>query len=56
MPEDFIHCLRLSPLLQPHLTPGFLTVAAVAALCARLKEGDNSAGNNVTGCTWLESD
>lgn len=56
MPGDFILYLPLSPLLHPHLTPGFLTVAAVAALCARLREGENSAGNNVAGCTWLESD
>lgn len=56
MTGDFIFCLRLPPLLHPHLTPGFFTADAVAALCARLKEGDNSTGNNVAGCTWLESD
>lgn len=55
MTGDFIPCFCFSPLLHPHLTPGFLTVATVAALCAHLKEGDTSSGNNVSGCTWLES-
>lgn len=53
---DFILCLCLSPLLHRYLTPSFFAADAAAALCACLKEGDNSPGNSVAGCTWLESD